>query len=115
MAEILSHGQQLDLRTRRGADFVLDVQLFEDELETVPAETLVTGATVVGRIFAPGQPDVQWSGSVDGPTAVITVAVAAGTTRNMQQDWEYTLGLRSAAGQVTALLFGFFRVAQETL
>lgn len=113
--EILDHGQQLDLRSRRGADFVLDVRLFEDDAETIPAETLVTGAAVVGRIFAPGQPDVQWVSSVDGPTATFTISVPAGVTRNMQQDWEYTMGFRSAGGQVTALLFGFFRVAQETL
>jgi hypothetical protein len=115
MAEILDHGQQLDLRTRRGADFAFDVRLFEDEDETIPAVTLVTGSTVIGHIFAPGQPDVLWIGSTDGPTATLTVQVPAGVTRNMQQDWEYTLGLRSAGGQVTALLWGFFRVAQETL
>lgn len=113
MAEILDHGQQLDLRTRRGADFVLDVILYTDDTETTPVD--ITGATVVGRIFAPGQPDVQWQGSVDGPAGTLTVALSAGVTLNMQQDWSYTMGYRSAGGQVTALLFGFFRVAQETL
>ena len=76
---------------------------------------MVTGSSVIGRIFVAGQPDVQWSSSVDGPSATINIAVGRGVTRNMVQDWEYTLGLRSAGGQVTALLFGFFRVAQETL
>lgn len=115
MAEILDHGQQLDLRTRRGADFVLDVILYEDEAETIPAETMLTGASVVGRIFVAGQPDVLWLSSIDAPAGTITISVPKGVTRNMTQDWEYTLGIRTAAGQTTALLFGFFRVAQETL
>lgn len=113
MAEILDHGQQLDLRSRRGADFVIDVQLFTDDTETTPLD--ITGASVVGRIFAPGQPDIYWGWSVDGPNGMITLSVPKGTTRNMQQDWEYTCGYRSAGGQTTALLFGFFRVAQESL
>ena len=111
--EILDHGQQLDLRTRRGADFVLDVLLFEDEAETIPVD--LTGASVVGRIFAPGFPDVQWDSAVDGPAGLLTISVPKERTRNMVQDWEYTMGYRSAGGQTTALIFGFFRVAQETL
>ena len=110
MAEILEHGQQLDLRSRRGADFSLAITIYEDEAETIPATALVTGSSVVGRIFAPGQPDVEWQGTVDGPSATVSIAVSRGVTRNMQQDWQYTLGLRSAGGQVTALLFGAFRL-----
>lgn len=112
MAEILDHGQQLDLRTRRGADFALDLTLYTDDAETIPLD--ITGATVVSRIFAPGQPDMVFGGSVDGPSGVITVSLTAAQTLNMPQDWQYVLGFK-LAGATRALLFGAFRVAQDQL
>lgn len=111
MSEILDHGQQLDLRTRRGADFSLLLTLL-DAPGGSPVD--ITGAVVVGRISAPGQADVQWSGVIDGPAGQITVSVVAGRTLTMVQDWQYTLGYK-LSGSTKALLFGAFRVAQEPL
>lgn len=110
-AEILDHGQQLDLRTRRGADFALLLTLLD-----APAGDPIdlTGASVVGRIFAPGQADVNWAAVVDGPAGQITISVPAGKTENMIQDWAYTLGYK-LSGATKPLLFGAFRVAQDRL
>lgn len=110
--ELLLHGQQLDLRTRRGADFAFVLTLYTDETLTTPLD--ITGAVVIGRIFAPNQSDVPWDGSVDGPAGAITLSVPAGRTLNMVQDWAFTLGYR-LAGSSVPLLFGAFRVAQESL
>lgn len=112
MAEILSHGQQLDLRTRRGADFSLVIQLWTDAGHTIPVD--LTGATCVSRIFATGQADVVFDASIDGPAGSITIAVPAGRTQGMPQDWQYVLGYK-LAGATTPLIFGAFRVAQESL
>lgn len=112
MAEILDHGQQLDLRTRRGADFGLPVLLL-DAPGGSPIN--IAGATAVSRIFAPGQADVVFDYSIDGPGGTITIGVPAGRTRNMQQEWQYVLGYKDAAGATHPLLFGAFRVAQEAL
>jgi hypothetical protein len=109
-AELLDHGQELTLRTRRGADFVFTLTLTDDS--DVPID--ITGATVIGRVFAPGQADVQLStgSSVDGPAGQITIRVAATQTKQMVQDWQYTLGYL-LGGVRKALLFGKFFVSQE--
>lgn len=111
MAEIADHGQQLDLRTRRGADFSVLLTLL-DAPGGSPID--LTGATVVSRIFAPGSPDVVFQYSVDGPAGQITLTVNAATTRNMLQNWQYTAGYK-LAGQTHPLLFGQFLVSQESL
>jgi hypothetical protein len=110
--EILDHGQQLDLRTRRGADFSLKITQLVSRGPDVPLD--ITGASVVGRIASPGLPDIAWNYVVDGPAGVLTVSVPAGRTLAMVQDWTYTLGMK-LAGVTTPLLFGSFRVSQEPL
>lgn len=112
MAEILQHGQQLDLRTRRGADFGLKLRLQTKDATPLPID--ISGAVVVSRIFAPGQADQVFGSIVDGPSGTITLLVAAGVTKNMVQDWQYVLAYK-LAGTTTPLLFGAFRVAQDSL
>ena len=113
MAEILDHGQQLDIRTRRGADFSRTITLYDAPLPGgSPID--ITGALVVGRIFAPGFADIAWDYSVDGPAGQLVISVPAARTRNMVQDWQYTLGYK-LDGATKALLFGAFRVAQDSL
>lgn len=113
-AEILDHGQQLDLRTRRGADFELLISLLDVPLPAgVPVD--ITGSTGVSRIFCPGQPDIVFSAVVDGPAGTITISLSAGQTLSMTQDWQYTMGYKNAAGRTRALLFGALRVSQEAL
>lgn len=106
--EILDHGQELTLRARRGADFALSITL-TDDLD-VPIN--LTGAVIVGRIFAAGQPDVLISGSVDGPAGKLTISVSAARTKQMVPDWRYVLGY-TLSGSTKAILFGNFFVSQE--
>lgn len=114
MAEILDHGQQLDLRTRRGADFELPITLLTEPLPAgVPVD--ITGSTCVSRIFSAGQPDIVFSAVVAGPTGTITISLSAGQTLAMTQDWQYVMGYKDASGSTRALLFGAFRVSQEAL
>ncbi len=105
---IVDHGQELTLRTRRGADLVFAVTL-----QNPPGTPIdITGATIVGRIFAPGQADIPIAGVVDGPAGKLTVTVPATTTKQMAQDWNYALGM-SLAGVVKMLTFGAFQVSQD--
>lgn len=111
MAEILQHGQELHLRTRRGVDFGLKLTLLTAPL---PGGTPIdiTGAVVASRIFATGQPDTLFDATVDGVNGVITILVPAGRTLNMVQDWQYVVAYK-LAGKTTPLIYGNFKVAQE--
>lgn len=112
MAEILDHGQQLDLRTRRGADFAIVLTLL-DAPNGSPIN--LTGASGVGRIFSTGQADVIPTFAVNASAGQLTVSVSAGKTLNMVQDWQYVVGYKDANGATHPLIFGAFKVSQEAL
>ena len=107
MAEVDDHGQSLTLRTRRGADLRLLLEL-TDASTGAPFD--LTGASVTSRIFAPGQPTIAFEYTITANT--ITVQLTAARTLSMTQDWEYTLGYR-LNGVTQPLLFGPLFVSQE--
>lgn len=109
MAEIDDQGQNLSLRTRRGADLRLLLELTNAD---TGAPFDLTGASVTSRIFAPGQPTVAFEYTISANT--ITIQLTAARTLNMTQDWEYTLGYR-LAGVTQPLLFGPLFVSQDPL
>lgn len=111
--EIDDHGQTLTLRTRRGADLIFTVELFADDAETEPVD--LTGAQVLSRIFASGQATQVFDAAIGGvDNNEITFQLTAAQTLNMQQDWEYTTGVK-ISGATTPLLIGFLFVSQEQL
>jgi hypothetical protein len=114
MSEIADHGQQLTLRTRRGADFALLLTLL-DAPAPGGSPLDLTGATVVGRVFAHDRADLTFASSVNGPAGEITIGLSAAQTMNMSQDWQYVLGYKDAAGATHPLLFGQLFVSQERL
>ena len=109
MAEIDDHGQSLTLRTRRGADLRLDLELTHAETG-FPMD--LTGAAVLSRVFAPGQPTHAFDTSI--AANIITLQLTAAATLGMQQDWNYTLGYR-LNGATQPLLYGPLFVSQEQL
>jgi hypothetical protein len=111
MAEITDHGQQCDLRTRRGADFSLQLAL----TDALASPVNIAGATCVSRIFADGKPDVVFSSVVTGALGLIVIGLSAGQTADMQQNWNYVVGYKDAAGATHPLMFGAFYVSQEKL
>lgn len=116
MAEISDHGQQCDLRTRRGASFALTLELAHPEPpdgDGLPED--ITGATAVTRIYADGKPDVVFSAVIDGPAGTILISLSAAQTLEMQQNWGYVVGWRDAAGATHPALFGAFYVSQDRL
>lgn len=115
MAEIADHGLNLDLRTRRGADFALTLVLRDAPVGEGGVLIDVTGSIAVTRIFAPGQADVNFGYAVSGPAGTITISLNAAQTMNMQQTWAYVVGYKNAAGATRALLFGSFFVSQDRI
>lgn len=111
MAEIDDHGQSLTLRTRRGADFVFELALTDTDDNPID----MTGAVLVSRIFAAGQPQLEFAYVVGGvDDNIFTATLTAAQTLNMSQDWNYVIGYR-LAGVTQPLLFGPLFVSQEQL
>jgi hypothetical protein len=108
MAEISDHGQNLRLSTRRGADLRFALEL--TDADDAPID--LTGAELLSRISAPNQPTKEFEYSVGGNT--FTVTLSAAVTRNMGENWSYTLGFK-LGGVTQALLYGQLYVAQEAL
>ena len=109
-AELLDHGQELTLRTRRGADLVFTLTLKDGGGSIID----ITGATTTGRIYSAGQPDVAIPATVNGPAGQITVHLTAATTKQLPQDSQYVFAY-ILAGVVKPLIFGAFEVSQGFL
>lgn len=116
MAEIDDRGQNLTLRTRRGAD--LRFELFVGDANSPDPDNLdpidLTGATLVSRIFAPGLAGFLFGYTIDGPAGTIVVTLTAAQTINMAQDWQYVIAYK-LAGITQPLLYGPLFVSQEQL
>lgn len=116
MAEIDDRGQSLTLRTRRGAD--LRFELFVGDANSPdpddPDPIDLTGAVLVSRIYAPGQPGFLFGYTLDGPAGTFVVQLTAAQTLNMSQDWEYVIAYK-LDGIKQPLLFGPLYVTQDQI
>lgn len=106
---LLDQGQEMQVRTRRGADLAFSITLTDPDTGD-PID--ITGATVRSRVFRDDAPDETMVGFVDGPAGIISISLAASRTRNMARDWRYVIAY-ALAGKTRSLLYGPFFVEQD--